>query len=209
MIFNAVILAAGTGRRLRGIPKFLIKINGITLIENLIKCLRQAGINKIIVVTGFQSEKLKSICLNQRVDSIYNPNFENGNHQESLEIALKSMRQMNTNHHTIITLVDQPLLNTVSITNLLNHYKAQNGSIEALYPVNNNERGNPMLVSNNLLKIALETKPFNLKEFIKHNQHKVMEFETSEAGYFSDIDTEFDVQHLYATHGVKLELPLK
>ena len=58
---NAVIMAAGTSLRLIPIsyekPKGLLKVKGEVLIERQIKQLYQAGINNIIVVTGYMAEK--------------------------------------------------------------------------------------------------------------------------------------------------------
>jgi len=57
----AIILAAGSGTRIskytKNIPKSLVKVNGKSIIEYQILALREAGIQKIIVVTGHYSEK--------------------------------------------------------------------------------------------------------------------------------------------------------
>jgi len=64
-----VILCAGEGRRLgAGIPKCLVSINGVSILENIVRSITR--INKladIIVVTGFKSE-----LVNQEVDRLRN-----------------------------------------------------------------------------------------------------------------------------------------
>lgn len=208
MNYKAIILAAGTASRLGQLSKPLIKVNGVSLIEKLINSLKKAGIHNITVVIGYQSAQLREICANLGVNTIFNPNYHNGNHQESLEIALRSKAASDTSEATIITLVDQPLLNSELITKLINHFEPLKGFKDAIYPVKGNERGNPIIVSNKLLMMSLECKPFNLKEFIRQNSKKVSELTCIEPGYFVDIDTEIDIQHLYQTYGIKLELPI-
>lgn len=62
--FSAMILAAGFGRRLmpltKDIPKPLIYINGITLLDNTINFLKKLGCNHIIINTHYQHLKIKT-----------------------------------------------------------------------------------------------------------------------------------------------------
>ena len=61
-INNAVILAAGVSTRFVPLcfekPKGLLKVKGEVLIERQIRQLREAGIEKIYVVTGFMKEQI-------------------------------------------------------------------------------------------------------------------------------------------------------
>jgi len=61
---KAIILAGGRGERLRPItdkiPKPLILINSIPLIERTIKYLKKYGINEIIISSGYKSNKIES-----------------------------------------------------------------------------------------------------------------------------------------------------
>ena len=54
---TGIILAAGSGRRLRiHKPKGMLNIGGRPLIEYSIKSLKRVGVNEIYIVTGFKSE---------------------------------------------------------------------------------------------------------------------------------------------------------
>ncbi|MEI0493242.1 NTP transferase domain-containing protein [Brachyspira intermedia] len=57
---KAIILAAGRGTRLAPMtlikPKPLLKINGKTLLENMVKILKNNGVDDIVVVTGYKHE---------------------------------------------------------------------------------------------------------------------------------------------------------
>lgn len=60
---QAIILAAGTGSRLRPltdtVPKCMVKVNGVPMIERTIDALVAAGIKKLIIGLGYKSEVLK------------------------------------------------------------------------------------------------------------------------------------------------------
>ena len=59
---KAIILAAGKGTRLKHLtyelPKGMLKYNDSPIIEHQIKTLRESGIQDIIIVRGFQGEKI-------------------------------------------------------------------------------------------------------------------------------------------------------
>ncbi|MBM2817599.1 MAG: phosphocholine cytidylyltransferase family protein [Parcubacteria group bacterium] len=59
---KAIILAAGMGTRLgkytENLPKCMLKFLGKTLIERQIKTLKSSGIENIVVVTGYQGDKI-------------------------------------------------------------------------------------------------------------------------------------------------------
>ena len=62
--FPAVILAAGEGRRLRGVkPKPLTKLLGLTLLERALLTCKEAGIKKFYVVVGYKKREVIKLSL--------------------------------------------------------------------------------------------------------------------------------------------------
>ena len=62
---NAIILAAGKGTRLDGAavkPKCLVEIGGQTLLQRQIESLRDANINRIVIVVGFGADSIRDEC---------------------------------------------------------------------------------------------------------------------------------------------------
>lgn len=89
---RAIIMAAGFGSRLQPLtsntPKPLINVNGIPMIESIIKALKQNEINEIIVVVGYLKEKfdyLKDKYTNLKL--VENPYFEKCNNISSLYVV--------------------------------------------------------------------------------------------------------------------------
>jgi len=62
---KAIILAAGKGTRLDGAavkPKCLVEVGGITLLQRQIESLRDANIDRIVVVVGFGAGSIRDEC---------------------------------------------------------------------------------------------------------------------------------------------------
>lgn len=62
---KAIILAAGKGTRLDGAavkPKCLVEIGGQTLLRRQIESLRDANINRIVIVVGFGADSIRDEC---------------------------------------------------------------------------------------------------------------------------------------------------
>ena len=89
---DALILAAGRGTRMGGIdkPKCLLDIGGTTIINNQIKHFKNVGINKIFIVTGYNSELLHSY-LNHDFTFLHNTEYANTNNLYSVWTAKDSL----------------------------------------------------------------------------------------------------------------------
>ena len=63
---RAIILAAGKGSRLNGVagdlPKCLVKIGGMTLLERQVQALRSSGVDDIHVVVGYGADNVRETC---------------------------------------------------------------------------------------------------------------------------------------------------
>jgi len=99
---KAIILAAGKGERLMPLtsdkPKSLLELkNGITLLESQLINIYKSGINKVIIVTGYHTEKIEakvelfSDKYNIDIKIIYNPFFDISNNLISLWQARHEM----------------------------------------------------------------------------------------------------------------------
>jgi|MDTB01.2.fsa_nt_gb choline kinase len=73
--YNAIILAAGSGKRLKKytkkIPKCLVNIEGETILSRQIKILRRSNIKNITIVGGYLSSFLKKFKINLLINKDY------------------------------------------------------------------------------------------------------------------------------------------
>ena len=89
---RAVILAAGTGTRMRPVtlstPKPLVRVNGVRMIDTAIRGLRANGICEIYVVTGWLGEQFRPLAEEYPgLSHIENPWFGTCNNISSLYAA--------------------------------------------------------------------------------------------------------------------------
>lgn len=92
---TAILLAAGSARRLKELtktqPKCLLEVGGKSLIEHQIDALRHAGVEEIVVVTGYFAEKIEA-RLGDTIRSVRNEVYDRTNSLYSLSLALPFCR---------------------------------------------------------------------------------------------------------------------
>ncbi len=101
---QAVILAAGMGRRLkehtREKTKCMVNVGGQTIIERGLRILDTEGLSRIIVVTGYKSEGLMahvdSLGLSTPVVYVHNSEYENTSNLYSLSLAEEYLKEDDT-----------------------------------------------------------------------------------------------------------------
>ncbi len=95
---KAIILAAGMGKRLKNVtlnrPKPLLEVANTTIIQYLVNCLKEIGVKKIYIVTGYKSKMIKN-KLGNSVNYIHNKKFKSTNSIYSLYLAKKYLHNSN------------------------------------------------------------------------------------------------------------------
>ena len=94
-INTAVILAAGMGVRLRNVigvcPKGLLEIEGKSLIFRSLERLKSEGIDRVVIVTGFQDtmyhKHLEPLANLPKIEFIHSPRFAETGSMHSLFVA--------------------------------------------------------------------------------------------------------------------------
>lgn len=96
---QAVILAAGLGSRLKKLTenntKSMVEVNGISLMERMLRILDKKFLSNIIVVTGYKSEffinYIKSLNINTKLTFINNEIYDKTNNIYSMFLAKSEM----------------------------------------------------------------------------------------------------------------------
>lgn len=97
-IENAIILAAGRGSRMKELtddkPKCMVEINNKSIIQRTIEVFKYKNINNIIVITGYQSDKLKKHLksIDESIKVIENPIWNETNSIFSMFLASKYLK---------------------------------------------------------------------------------------------------------------------
>ena len=96
---QAVILAAGLGSRLKKLTenntKSMVEVNGISLMERMLRILDDKSLSNIIVVTGYKSEffidYIKSLNVKTKLTFINNDIYDKTNNIYSMFLAKSEM----------------------------------------------------------------------------------------------------------------------
>ena len=96
---QAVILAAGMGKRLQHLTanntKCMVKVNNVPMIDRMLTQLDRHGLSQIILVVGFEREKLiahvRSLPISTPIVFIENPIYYKTNNIYSLALAKKQL----------------------------------------------------------------------------------------------------------------------
>ncbi|MEB3024707.1 MULTISPECIES: aminotransferase class I/II-fold pyridoxal phosphate-dependent enzyme [unclassified Parvimonas] len=96
---QAVILAAGLGSRLKKLTenntKSMVEVDGISLMERMLRILDKKSLSNIVVVTGYKSEffinYIKSLNINTKLTFINNEIYDKTNNIYSMFLAKNEM----------------------------------------------------------------------------------------------------------------------
>ena len=92
---QAIILAAGMGKRLKDLTKnntkCMVKVNGVTLIERMLRQIDNLYISRVIIVVGYEGQKLidyiETLNIRTQIIFINNPVYDKTNNIYSLALA--------------------------------------------------------------------------------------------------------------------------
>ena len=102
---QAIILAAGMGRRLKDLTKdntkCMVKVNGVTLIDRMLTQLSGLKLNRVVIVVGYEGQKLIDYIGDRysgHLDIVYvnNPIYDKTNNIYSLALAREYMKEDDT-----------------------------------------------------------------------------------------------------------------
>lgn len=132
---QALILAAGMGKRLGELTqnntKCMVKVNDVPLIDRLLTQLSKINLNRVVIVIGYEGEKLKQYLGESynglKIEYINNPIYDKTNNIYSLSLAKKELSEDDT------ILVESDLIFEDSIFDLIVKSEYDNVAVVAKY----------------------------------------------------------------------------
>ena len=139
-MISAILLAAGQSKRMERENKLIKKYKGKPLINHILKSLIKSKVNKIIIVLGYESRKIRKITLkSKKITFVFNSNYKQGI-SSSIKFGLKKIIKKNKGF--IIVQSDMPLI-TSSLINKIYYSIIRNNELVHVLK-NKNKIGNPI-----------------------------------------------------------------
>jgi len=184
-----LLLAAGQGNRLGNVPKALLKKEGIPLIQRFWQEASSLNAIESISVLGFYAVQIKPLA-KQYSRVVTNQQAEEG-HASSVRLGLESLH---TNFDPLlIALVDQPRMTQASLELLIDALEGQGDEIDALVPLCQGQRGNPIVMRRRAVLEILNTPVQTPRQWLDQHPKRVCFYETQQDTFIADVDTLDDI----------------
>jgi len=202
---GAVVLAAGEGARMGGVPKCMLRLQGVPLINRHLIALSGGGIDEVVVVTGFHHAEIEPAVEAFPVTIVRNPQPEAGQ-QSSVRLGLEAL---GTRFDVVlVVLADQPLLSSAEFTELISAFKKRPVGAAILYPEVNGQRGNPVIFSGEVVADLLGTQQkIGCRKFMDDHPELVHKYVTDNDRFIIDVDTPEDLAAFEKRTGWTLSMP--
>ncbi len=194
-----LLLAAGEGSRLGGLPKALLKKEGESLLSRFLRSIQKSNPVETLAVTGYYADAIEAeiSSISQKIDRsiaiVKNPNPEEGQ-SSSVRLGLESLKS--DYDVLLVALCDQPNIGVSEIEALLEQFNQAGSNKEIVLPMVNGSRGNPVLFSKRVIEEILATHGMVCRPFMDQHPELVKVFETNNQAYLLDVDTRADIQKL-------------
>ncbi|MGB9856166.1 MAG: nucleotidyltransferase family protein [Caldisericum exile] len=186
---SGVLLSAGKSERM-GEMKALLSLNNKLVIEKLIEEYLDTPIDELIVVVGFNGQKLESIIKSlfqtDKLKVVYNEKYEEG----MFSSVVKGVESA-TFDNVLLGLVDNPLINSDIIKRLLNEFDFEH----IVIPSYNKKGGHPVLFPKFVKDAILSGKYETLKEVFDSFKEKV-DYVDAPIEVAIDMDTKEDYEKI-------------
>lgn len=197
---GAVIAAAGMSSRM-GKFKPMLSIGAISIAQRIVATFQQAGVSRIVVVTGYRAEELEWHLARSGVEFLYNENYADTQMFDSAVLGFKYLSGKCSN--VLFTPVDIPLFTSTTVEALLN------SDAELACPVYAGKRGHPILLSSAVMESILsDSGEKGLQGAIDRCGVPITEVEVVDPGILLDADTPEDYAELLETHNRQLFRPV-
>ena len=201
---GAVLLAAGTGSRMGGVAKSLIRLQGVPLINRQLIALSGAGVDEVVVVTGFARDAVEASVSTFPVTLAYNADYALGQ-QSSVRVGLQALR--GNFDAVLVVLADQPLLGAADLTELIAAFKKRPAG-HVVVPVVDGQRGNPIVMDEvALADILASGTNLGCRHLVERQPELVHVHTSANTRFVTDLDTLADLEALAQRTGWRLELP--
>ncbi len=187
MTVAAVVLAAGSSRRMGGANKLLADWNGRPLVAHAVAAAFDSVARPVVVVTGHEAERVEAALAGFDVRFVRNPDFAEG-----LSASLKAgLGAVGTEcvDGALICLGDMPKVSPATLNRLIETFEA-GGKKAICAPAADGRRGNPVLWPVDLFAaLMVVSGDVGGRDLLACHAERVQPVAADPGEIFTDVDT--------------------
>ncbi len=199
-MIGAVVVAAGMSSRM-GDFKPMLSLGELTISRRLITSLKQAGVDRIVVICGYRAEDLEHHLADMGLVFLRNENYESTDMFESAKIGLSYLGDKCEG--LLFTPVDIPLFHADTARTLME------SSSRIAIPTYGGKDGHPIFIRDDAIERILKySGEGGLRGAIECSGYEIERIELSDPGILHDADTPKDYEELLKLHNRQLVRPV-
>ena len=200
MEIGALIVAAGMSTRM-GEFKPMLSIGSISVAQRVVATLSQAGVSKIVMVTGYNATMLERHLSGNGIIFLRNDHYETTQMFDSVKIGLSYL--LDKCDKVLFTPVDVPLFTAKTVKAIL-----ASGAPLAV-PMCEGRQGHPILIARELIpEILRDSGEMGLKGAMDRCSVSLLRIDVEDPGTIHDADTPEDFSLLLEYHNSQLVRPV-
>jgi len=187
-MISLVVLAAGKSSRMKK-NKLLVSVDGETVIERVVKTAIRSKVDEVVVVIGYQAEKIRNRIAALKCKIAVNDRYEKGQ-SESVKVGLSAIS--GNAEALMIQPADVALIDAQSINRVIDEYRRSKSRI--IIASYHNQSGHPILLDRTLFPevSTIDEDSLGLKAVISRHRTEINHLDAGTENVLVDIDTQDD-----------------
>ncbi len=182
----ALVLAAGQSRRMGSVNKMLATVDGAPMVRASVQGIVASGLDRVLVVTGHQAERVRAALQGLAVELVHNPDYPQGL-STSLARGLAALDE--SVDAVLVCLADMPRVRPRHVQRLLAAFDPVEGR-SICVPTFRGKRGNPVLWDRRYFaEMSVVRGDVGARHLIGEHQDAVCEVEMGDRGVLLDVDS--------------------
>jgi molybdenum cofactor cytidylyltransferase len=176
-----------------------LDLDGQPLLRHLVETILQATqIERIIVITGHEPQRIRDSLTNLHVEFVHNPDHGPGGMLSSVKVGAAAIKTR-AYDGWFVMLLDQPLVRTQTLNAMMQTFVERNRPA-IIAPAHHGKRGHPILIAGRCAETILALPASaTLRDFVVEQEQQAGQsqvVEVDDPGVLTALDTPADYQHI-------------
>ncbi|MBI5108428.1 MAG: NTP transferase domain-containing protein [Rhodocyclales bacterium] len=181
----ALVLAAGSSRRMAGSNKLLQSVDGVAMVRRAVNAALASRSIAVVVVTGFDADAVRGSLAGLDLEFAHNADHETGM-ASSLRVGLGALP--GDTDAVVVVLGDMPMVTATHIDRLIAAFDPARGNIAV--PMKGDRRGNPILWPRALFAEMRQVQgDVGARELLNLHAERIVRVPCDDDAIFADVDT--------------------